>query len=87
MVIYCRPNRGETAKLGLTVSTKLGGAVHRNRIRRRLKECYRGIETQLKPGFDIVIVARSRSHSAPFALLAREMHTLLKRLHITAELP
>lgn len=44
--------------LGLTVSKKIGNAVTRNRIRRRMREAYRLNEAGFKSGFDIVIVAR-----------------------------
>jgi ribonuclease P protein component len=61
MVVYCRPNGSTCSRLGFTVSTKLGHAVVRNRVRRRLREVYRLVEPTLKPGYDIVIVARSRA--------------------------
>ena len=47
-------------RLGITVSKKIGNAVQRNRARRVLKEAYRSIEGLLIPGYDIVIVARTR---------------------------
>jgi ribonuclease P protein component len=83
VVAYCRPNRLGRTRLGLTVSTKLGGAVRRNRIRRRIKECYRVMEAGLKPGFDLVLVARSRAFGVPFKQLERELTGLLDRLQMT----
>ena len=41
MVIYCQRNRRGLSRLGVSVSTKLGGAVVRNRVRRRIREIYR----------------------------------------------
>ena len=41
VVVYCRRNREKVNRLGYTVSTKLGHAVVRNRVRRRLREIYR----------------------------------------------
>ena len=41
LVFYCRPNGSKQSRLGFTVSTKLGHAVVRNRVRRRLREIYR----------------------------------------------
>jgi len=41
MVVYCRRGRFGKNRLGVTVSTKLGGAVVRNRARRRLREVFR----------------------------------------------
>jgi len=48
-------------RLGITATKKLGGAVQRNRARRIIRESYRLLEGELKTGFDIVFVARSRS--------------------------
>ena len=69
VVVYCRRNREKTNRLGYTVSTKLGHAVTRNRIRRRLREIYRLNSHRLKPGYDIVVVARSRCVGAEYKKL------------------
>ena len=64
MVLYCRKNRLGRNRLGLVSSTKLGHAVVRNRCRRRLREVYRLEKPQLKTGYDIILVARSRTATA-----------------------
>ena len=69
MVVYCRRNREKVNRLGYTVSTKLGHAVVRNRGRRRLREIYRLHAHKLKTGYDIVVVARSRSVGAAYQKL------------------
>jgi len=69
VVVYCRRNREKVNRLGYTVSTKLGHAVVRNRVRRRLREIYRLNAHKLKPGYDIVVVARSRSVGAEYKKL------------------
>ena len=61
MVLYCRKNGRRENRLGLTTGTKLGHAVVRNRVRRRLREIYRLQEHRLSPGYDIVVVARVRA--------------------------
>lgn len=66
MVLYCRKNGRQENRLGFTVGTKLGHAVVRNRVRRRLREVYRLHEALFQPGWDIVVVARSRCISASF---------------------
>ena len=69
IVVYCRKNGSTQNRVGFTVSTKLGGAVVRNRVRRRLREIYRLSLDRLSPGFDMVVVARSRCVGAEYAQL------------------
>ena len=69
LVLYARKNRTDTNRVGITVSKKLGHAVVRNRIRRRLREVYRLNEEKFLPGWDIVVVARSRALRCSFAQL------------------
>ena len=82
MVLYCRKNGREQSRLGLTVSTKLGGAVTRNKVRRRLREIYRLNEDKLAPGRDIVIVARTRAVTGRFWDLEREFLRLAKKVQL-----
>ena len=67
MVLYCRRNSLGVNRLGYTVSTKLGHAVVRNRVRRRLREIYRLNSPSMKRGYDIVVVARSRCVDARYS--------------------
>ena len=71
LVFYARPNRLNINRVGITVSKKLGHAVIRNRVRRRLREVYRLNEMLFAPGWDIVVVARSRCIAAPFDTLTK----------------
>jgi len=66
LVLYAKKNRLEGNRIGITVSKKLGGAVVRNRVRRRLREVYRLHEGRFLTGYDIVVVARSRAVDASF---------------------
>ena len=66
LVLYARKNRTAANRVGITVSNKLGHAVVRNRVRRRLREVYRLHESRFQPGWDIVVVARSRCVTASF---------------------
>jgi len=70
-------------RLGITVSTKLGGAVQRNRIRRRLKEIYRLNEKIVRKGYSIVIVARQRSKDADWDELQSSVLSLFDKLKLT----
>ena len=79
MVLYARKNRTQTNRVGITVSKKLGKAHVRNRVRRRLREVYRLNEARFAPGWDIVVVARSRAVEASFSSLTKSYMTLAKK--------
>jgi ribonuclease P protein component len=69
-------------RFGLTITKKIGGAVQRNKIRRRLKDAIRRLqEEHARPGFDYVIVARGASLDCPFAALMADLATALIRAH------
>lgn len=85
LVLYARKNRTGSNRVGVTVSKKLGGAVVRNRVRRRLREVYRLNEEAFAPGWDIVVVARSRSIHAAFSELTRAYLSLAEKAGILRE--
>ena len=84
-VVYCRRNGRAENRLGISVSTKLGSAVVRNRIRRRLKEIYRLNEDKLAVGYDIIIVARMRSRVSSYSEIESSVLALFRKLNITAD--
>lgn len=84
LVLYARRNRLGRNRVGLTVSKKLGKAHVRNRVRRRLREIYRLNERQFQPGWDIVVVARSRAVEAPFQRLTQSYLTLARKAGVLA---
>ena len=79
LVLYARPNRSATNRVGITAGKKLGHAVVRNRVRRRLREIYRLNEDKFLPGWDIVVVARSRCVGADFQKLTRAYLSLAQK--------
>ena len=85
LVLYARKNRTDQNRVGITVGKKLGKAHIRNRLRRRLREVYRINEDRFLPGYDIVVVARSRGIDAPFAELERAYLTLAKKAGILVD--
>ena len=82
LVLYARKNRTDGNRVGITVSKKLGHAVVRNRTRRRLREVYRLNEQRFLPGYDIVVVARTRAVEAPFDALTASYLALAKKAGI-----
>ena len=87
LVLYARKNRTGTNRVGITVSKKLGKANVRNRVRRRLREVYRLNEEKFQPGWDIVVVARTRAIHAPFDTLTENYMALAKKAGILKDLP
>ena len=82
LVLYARRNHTDGNRVGLTVSKKLGCAVVRNRVRRRLREVYRLNEDRFAPGWDIVVVARSRCVNADFGKLTQSFLSLAEKAGI-----
>ena len=69
-------------RFGFTVTKKLGGAVKRNRIRRRLKAAVCLVAPQLaRPGHDYVIVARAAAFDRTFTELKKDLERALQRVH------
>lgn len=82
LVVYFRPNRRGHNRLGVTVSTKLGGAVVRNRVRRRLREIFRLAQPRMKQGYDVILVARNRAASADYHELERAFRRTCEKLEL-----
>ena len=82
LVVYVRPNRWGHNRLGVTVSTKLGHAVVRNRVRRRLREIFRLNQPKLCQGYDFVIVARSRAVNAEYQRIERAFLSVCAKLEL-----
>ncbi len=76
LVLYARRNNTGKNRVGITVSKKLGHAVVRNRVRRRIREAYRLQEEQFFPGWDIVVVARTKAIRCSFSELKHSFLSL-----------
>ena len=85
MVLYCQKNRQGRTRLGVTVSTKLGKAVVRNRVRRRLREIFRLNQPKLKQGYDMIVVARGRSVGARYQDMDRAFLSVCGKLGLIEE--
>jgi ribonuclease P protein component len=77
--VFFRPNGLDLSRFGWSIKKALGGAVRRNRIRRRLREIVRLHRQEIASGWDIVIHPRSSVAIAAFPALAAELLRLLPR--------
>lgn len=87
LVIYCQRNRRGHSRLGVSVSTKLGCAVVRNRVRRRIREIYRLNKAKMLPGYDLIVVARVRAVETDYQKLDRTYLRLLEQMDLLREDP
>jgi ribonuclease P protein component len=69
----------ETTRFGLATGRKLGGAVVRNRVRRRLREALRAMAPSFQPGWDVLIIARPAIVEADHRVLVDALRRLLQR--------
>lgn len=76
LALFVSDNDVGQPRVGLAVSRKLGNAVVRNRIKRRLRELVKPLLTQTEGGRDVVIVARARAVDAKFTRLRQEIEML-----------
>lgn len=80
LAVYCRKSRLPYNRLGITVGGKLGNAVVRNKVRRRIRELYRTNEDRLRAGYDVVIVARKQAVFVSYGTLERSFLKLAGKL-------
>ena len=71
---------GRYARLGVTVSRRVGGAVIRNRVKRRLREWFRTSPVRTAGNVDLVVIARPSAASLPSGALRGELEGLCARL-------
>jgi len=77
VVIKTLPNGLDFTRYGLTVSRRVGKAVVRNKIKRRLRQILR--LAKLPPGWDVIIIARNPAASSDYATLGKSIEKLLGR--------
>jgi ribonuclease P protein component len=68
-----------TTRFGLATSRALGSAVVRNRVRRRLREALRSVGTEIRPGWDVLIIARPGLVAVNQRMLSETLTRLLRR--------
>lgn len=81
-LVVWRENNLQTARLGITASKKIGCAVVRNRIKRRLREFFRHNRLEM-PAVDLNIIARRESALMTFPDIVLELQKALSRIGLS----
>jgi ribonuclease P protein component len=77
LVLYFKSNDKASNRLGISVSKKVGNAIIRNRIKRRIKESYRLAEPAVLPGYDFIVVARAAAGALSLKTVYNELNRSL----------
>jgi ribonuclease P protein component len=83
LVIRTLRTDGGPTRFGFAVGRRVGGAVVRNRTKRRLREAARSLE--VRPGWDVVVGARAAAAMAKYDLLRQALADLLRRAGLLAQ--
>ncbi len=78
--VHAFPNEIGTPRLGLSVSRKVGNAVRRNAVRRRLREVFYSVLSEIPGDLDLVVSARPAAAEADFSELDEEFARALRKL-------
>ena len=78
LVAFARASGEQESRVGLTVPRALGGAVERNRLKRRLREAVRRHRAELGRGWDVVFQPRAEAKAARFADLEERVRTFFR---------
>ena len=81
LIVAPHPDNHEV-KIGITAGRSVGNAVDRNRAKRRLRACSDSYLCQIRPGWDIIIIARKPIVKAPFEKIQEALSQLLQRSRI-----
>ena len=79
MVLVSLHRKGGPVKTGFSVSKKLGNSVCRNRVKRRLRSAFDTVFGEVKPGYNIIVIARAPILSADFPDICAAARSLLRR--------
>ena len=82
MIVFSKENQLSHNRFGIVTSKKIGNAVIRNRAKRQIREVIRKNLNNLRPGFDVVVVARFNIKDTSFELIEKEFLRLMRKASI-----
>ena len=85
VLYYLYVGEQDQARVGFSVSKKVGNAVVRNKLRRRLKNVFISVADRLQGGYLLVVIGRPRAAGVAFSELEAGIHRLLSRARIFKE--
>jgi ribonuclease P protein component len=82
LILQCRHRRDDSAsRIGFTVTKRVGNAVVRNRVKRRLREVARQDKAHIQTGFDYVVIGRKSTIPRTFSDLERDLSSAFRGVH------
>ena len=85
VVVYALKNRTKNVRVGITTSKKVGNAVQRTRSRRVIREAFRALAPRVRPGFDLVLVARGKTPYVKSTDVRRQLERQLQAAGLLRE--
>lgn len=82
LILAAAPNGGKATRVGFTVGKKIGTAVTRNRVKRVLREAARSRLARVRPGYDVVLIARPEAAGAGLATVSAALDLLFRRMDL-----
>ena len=82
MVLYALPSKTTDIKVGFAVSKKIGGAIQRNLVRRRLREIVRKQIPTLKQNYNIIVLAKENISQTKFAEQEADFEMLISKANL-----
>lgn len=85
VVLVVQANEIHKVRVGVTAGRSVGGAIQRNKAKRLLREAIRPLLSDLSPGWDLVLIARSSILTASLQDIRKELTSLLHRTQIVPQ--